>query len=197
LGLCDFYLPKPAFRLLTRGFGTSISRKPSGTSHPASHASGIDHHSPSGRHSADLRRAAAALRRWRTRHGWRRFGNRRFVLSARGGQHPYANHCDPRAGLLHHEHVVDIAFVGSKATHFDSQSGRPRNGRAGQSQRTAHFALPRRRSAANPSERQPGCSRCARTSRRPADPLSPRGRRDFPGMNLLVGTRKRLSGARH
>ena len=62
---------------------------------------------------------------------------------------------------------------------------------------TAHFALPCSRSAADSSECQPGCSRCARASSRPADTLSRLGARDFPGMNLLVATRKRLSEACH
>ena len=192
-----FYLPKPAFRLLTRGLGASISRKPSGTSHPASHASGIDHHSPSGRGRADLRRAAAALRRRRPRHGGWRLRNRRFVFPARGSEHAHANHRDTGTGLLHHQHVIDLAFAGREAAHVDSQSGRTRNGRTGQPQCAAHPAFARPWSAADPSERQSRCSCRARASSRAADTLSRLGARDFPGMNLLVRTRKRLSGASH
>jgi hypothetical protein len=187
MGLCDFYLPSPAFRLLTRGFGTSISRKPSGTRHPAPHASGIDHHSPYRRDLADLRRAAAALGGRRTRHGRRWLGNRGVVLAARGGQHADANHGHPRYGVFYHQHVLDVAFAWREATHFDSQSGSPRNGRAGQYQGATHLTLPRSHRAADPSECQSGSSRRARASCCPANPLSRRAARDFPAMNLLVG----------
>ena len=162
---------------MTRGFGTSISAFRPRNPAPAVYASGTQHSSSSCHDRTHLRRAVATLRRRGPRHGRRRLGSGRSILSAWRGQHADPDHNWAGHRFFCAEHGADYDDARRTPTKLAACSGDA----AGRTRRTSRFAVAWTGCAAGRTRYNTTTGRtgCTATTLRPADALSPLEKQAF------------------